>query len=328
MNYQKLGNSDLLVSSIGFGGNALTDFFGPVLKKDALRALDAALDHGISFLDTSDAYGEGANEELIGSALAGRRNAVQLATKFGYVAFPGGLGVDASPGRVRPACEQSLRRLGMDEIDLYYLHRIDPKTPIEDTVGAMARLVEAGLVRALGLSEAAPDTLRRAHAVHPISALQSEYSLWARFAEKDILAVCRELGISFVAYAPLGRGFLAGGMENGQVLAENDRRRTMPRFESENLAGNLALLEPIIEIAGAKGVTPAQLALAWILAGEDAIVPIPGSSRRDHVAENAAAADISLNAEEKRRLDQTMGEDAIHGPRGSEALLSKVEVRG
>ncbi len=328
MKRQKLGNSDLWISSIGFGGNALTDFYGPVEAATARRALDAALDHGISFMDTSDAYGDGANEELMGRAFAGRRGAVQLATKFGYGVSPGGLSVDAHPRRVRQACEQSLRRLGVDEIDLYYLHRVDPKTPIEDTVGAMARLVEAGLVRALGLSEAAPETIRRAHEVHPISALQSEYSLWTRFVEKEILPVCRELGISFIAYSPLGRGFLAGGMIKAVEMAENDMRRTMPRFADENMARNRKLLEPIFAIAEAKGVTPAQLALAWILAHPDGMVPIPGSSGADHVAENAAAAGISLSAEEKRLLDQAMPENAIHGPRSSEALLSKVEVRG
>jgi len=295
----------------------MSEFYGARDDAESLRTLDRALELGIDFLDTADVYGPLANEELVGQALRGRRDRVVLATKFGNVRTPDGkfLGIDGRPEYVRGACDASLKRLGVDVIDLYYQHRVDPKTPIEDTVGAMAELVKAGKVRYLGLSEAAPATIRRAHAVHPISALQTEYSLWARDPEGELLATVRELGIGFVAYSPLGRGFLTGALASPAQFGGADRRNVLPRFQGENFTKNLALVARIRELAGARGVTPGQLALAWVLAQGDDIVPIPGTKRRKYLEENVAASAVKLTADDLRAIAAALPRDAAVGDR-------------
>ena len=296
----------------------MSEFYGTGDEAESLATIHRALELGVTLLDTADMYGPFTNETLVGAAISNRRDEVVLATKFGIERAPDGtrVGVNGHPDYVRSACDASLRRLGVDHIDLYYQHRVDPDTPIEDTVGAMAELVAAGKVRHLGLSEAAPDTIRRAHAVHPITALQTEWSLWTRDPETDgVLDTVRQLGIGFVAYSPLGRGFLSGAIQKPQDLAEDDFRRHNPRFQGENFQKNLRLVEQVKEIAAAKGVAPSQLALAWVLAQGDDVVPIPGTKRRSYLEENVAADDIGLSDQELRRVDGVLPVAAAAGDR-------------
>ena len=317
MDARKLGTQGLEVSALGLGCMGMSEFYGTADEGEAIATIHRALELGITFLDTADMYGWGANERLVGKAIADRRDGVVLATKFGNVRGERGefLGIDGSPEYVRSACEASLTRLGVETIDLYYQHRVDLKTPIEETVGAMAELVREGKVRYLGLSEAAPATIRRAHAVHPLSVLQTEYSLWTRDPEPEVLPTVRELGIGFVAYSPLGRGFLSGRIKSVDDLEEADFRRRGPRFQEENLRQNLALVEEVEALAAEKGVTPAQLALAWVLSRGDDVVPIPGTKRRAYLEENAAAADVALTTDELERLEQAFPAGAAAGDR-------------
>ena len=329
MNKRKLGTQGLIVTEQGLGCMGMSEFYGATDETESIATLNRALDLGINFFDTSDAYGPYKNEELLGKVFRTRRDEVIIATKFGIRRDPNDPNVrsiDGSPEYVAAACDGSLRRLGIECIDLYYQHRVDPNAPIEDTVGAMARLVEAGKVRYLGLSEAAPSTMRRAHAVHPISALQTEYSLWSRDPEDEILATARELGIGFVAYSPLGRGFLTGQIRSIDDLAGDDYRRYSPRFQGENFGKNLELVTRVTEMAAEKGVTPGQLALAWVLAQGEDIVPIPGTKRRRYLEENAAAADIELNEQDLARLDELAPKDAAAGTRYPEAMMRFVNM--
>ena len=321
MKYQKLGNSDIEISALGFGGNVLTDFFGSVDNDQSLKVLHHAVDLGMTFMDTSNSYGSGVNEDLFARLAAERREDIVLSTKFGY--FEGN--VCGTPEHVIESCEASLKRLGVDIIDLYYQHRVDPEVPIEDTVGAMKNLVAAGKVRSLGLSEAAPETIRRGHAVHPISALQTEYSLWSRFAEAEILPTCQELGITYVGYSPMGRGFLTGAFTDPKTLDESDRRRGMPRFAEENLDHNLQLVQTVQDIAASKGTGMGQIALAWIFASPFDIVPIPGTRSTKHLADNIGALDIKLTADEKALLDKTFAIENVDGARQPEHVLSTVD---
>jgi aryl-alcohol dehydrogenase-like predicted oxidoreductase len=316
MRTRQLG-SQLTVSALGLGCMGMSEFYGPGDEAESIATIRRALDLGVCFLDTADMYGYGRNEELVGRAIEGRRSQVVLATKFGNVRGPNGefLGICGRPDYVHQACDASLRRLGVDVIDLYYQHRVDPQTPIEDTVGAMADLVGAGKVRFLGLSEAAPATLRRASAVHPITALQTEYSLWTRDPEAEILSTCRSLGVGFVAYSPLGRGFLTGRITNPETLSPDDFRRRSPRFQDENLQRNLELADALRELACEKGCTAAQLALAWVLAQGGDVVPIPGTRRARYLEENVAALDISLSGDELRRLSELFPVGAAAGDR-------------
>lgn len=305
MQTRSLGAGGPQVGAIGLGCMGMSEFYGPSEDERSIAVIHRALDLGVDLLDTADMYGVGKNEELLGRALADRRARAKVATKFAVMRSEDGgfLGVSGKPEYVQQACEASLRRLGIETIDLYYQHRVDRQVPIEDTVGAMARLVEQGKVRRLGLSEASPATIRRAHAVHPIAALQTELSLWSRDPEREILSVCDELGIAFVAYSPLGRGFLTGTMRSTETLAPSDFRRRAPRMQGENLEKNLALVDGIAAIADARGVTSAQLALAWVLSRGRHVLTIPGTRSLDRVAQNAAAAAIELTAEELARLD-------------------------
>ena len=313
------------VSAIGLGCMGMTPIYGQPDESECIATLHRALEHGVTMIDTADMYGGGKNEELVGRALRGRRERVVLATKFGNIRTPEGRpDVDGRPEYVPQACDASLRRLGVEAIDLYYLHRVDPRVPIEDTVGAMARLVEAGKVRHLGLSEAAAPTIRRAHAVHPIAALQTEYSLWTRDVEPEILPACRELGIGFVAYSPLGRGFLSGTITGTAALADDDRRRDHPRFAQENIARNLTLIETLREIAGAKGCTPAQLALAWLLARGDDVVPIPGTKRRTWLEENVRALEVRLDHTDVAKLDRAFPPGVTAGDRYPAGQMERV----
>jgi len=318
METRTLGGQGLEVSAQGLGCMGMSEFYGATDEIEAVATIHRALELGVTLLDTADIYGPFANERLVGRAIADRREQVVLATKFGNQRREDGswIGVNGRPEYVRSACEASLERLGVDHIDLYYQHRVDKTVPIEETVGAMAELVAEGKVRYLGLSEAAPRTIRRAHAVHPISALQTEYSLWAREPEVEILATLRELGIGFVPYSPLGRGFLAGRFRSPDDLNdERDFRRSHPRFQGENLEHNLAILRGVEAVARDKGVTPAQLALAWVLAQGDDVVPIPGTKRRRYLEENVAAASIRLSDDDLRRLDEAAPRGATAGDR-------------
>jgi aryl-alcohol dehydrogenase-like predicted oxidoreductase len=316
MKTRRLGQG-LEVSAIGLGCMGMSEFYGPGDEAESIATIRRALDLGVDFLDTADMYGPFTNERLVGKAIADRRGEVVLATKFGNERREDGswVGINGSSDYVRKACEASLERLGVDHIDLYYQHRVDTKTPIEETVGAMKELVDAGKVRHLGLSEAAPETIRRAHAVHAISALQSEYSLWTRDPEDAVLETVRELGIGFVAYSPLGRGFLSGQFKTVDDVPEDDFRRRNPRFQGANFARNIELVEQVEEIATEKGVTASQLALAWVLAQGDDIVPIPGTKRVRYLEQNAAAADVELSPDDLQRLEDAFPKGATAGDR-------------
>ncbi|MBS0322075.1 MAG: aldo/keto reductase [Proteobacteria bacterium] len=325
MKKRSLGQG-LTVSAMGLGCMGMSDFYGGRDEAESIATLHRALDVGITLFDTADAYGGGRNEELLGRALKGRRDGVIVATKFGNIRNPDGTfkGVDGRPEYVREACERSLKFLGMEVIDLYYQHRVDPNTPIEETVGAMADLVKAGKVRWLGLSEAAPDTIRRAAKVHPIAALQTEYSLWSREPEDGLLALCRELGIGFVPYSPLGRGFLTGQIRSIDDFEPDDYRRHSPRFEGDNFARNLQLVDAVKELAAAKGCTASQLALAWVLAQGDDIVPIPGTKRRKYLDENVAALDVTLSAADLARIDEVLPRGSVAGARYAPKAMAAV----
>jgi aryl-alcohol dehydrogenase-like predicted oxidoreductase len=321
-----LGNSKLSVFPIGLGCMSFSGAYGKSDDAEAIRVIHHALDRGVNFLDSSDMYGWGHNETLLGKALSGGRRAkVVLATKFGQTQKPGGAnGVDGSPAYVKAACEASLKRLGVDVIDLYYQHRVDPKTPIEETVAAMADLVRQGKVRFLGLSEASPATMRRAHAVHPIAALQTEYSLWTRDPEDEVLLTTRELGIAFVAYSPLGRGFLTGQIKKFDDLAQDDYRRFAPRFQGENFQKNLDLVARVEQLAKEKKSTPGQLALAWLLAQGQDIIPIPGTKRRKYLEENVAALNVKLSADDLRCIDEAAPHGSAAGQRYPEHMMNLV----
>jgi len=317
MEKRRLGAQGLEVSALGLGCMGMSEFYGRTDESEAVATIHRALELGVTFLDTADMYGPFVNEQLVGKAIAGHRDQVVLATKFGNVRGERGefLGINGRPEYVREACEASLRRLGVDTIDLYYQHRVDLETPIEETVGAMAELAREGKVRYLGLSEAAPATIRRAHAVHPISALQTEYSLWTRDPEAEILPTLRELGIGFVPYSPLGRGFLTGRIRTIDDLDEKDFRRRGPRFQEENLRQNLALVEQVEELAREKGVTASQLALAWVLEQGEDVVPIPGTKRRSYLEENVTATEIELTDADRERIDAVFPTGAAAGDR-------------
>jgi aryl-alcohol dehydrogenase-like predicted oxidoreductase len=317
MQTSRLGTQGLEVSQQGLGCMGMSEFYGAADDAESTAVIHRALELGVTLLDTADMYGVGANERLVGRAIADRREQVVLATKFGAVRGPNGerLGVRGDAAYVREACDASLQRLGVETIDLYYQHRVDPKVPIEETVGAMAELVAAGKVRFLGMSEASPETIRRAHAVHPISALQTEYSLWTRDVERKILPTVRELGIGFVAYSPLGRGFLSGRWRTPEEIPEGDFRRGHPRFQGENFARNMAIVERVRALADAKGATPAQLALAWVLQRGADIVPIPGTKRVPYLEENVAANEIELTRDELLELEEAAPVGAAAGER-------------
>ena len=331
MHYRTLGTDGPRVSALGLGCMGMSAFYGRRDEDESIRTLNRALDLGVNFLDTADAYGIGANEELLGGVLKERRDDAVLATKFGIRVRPGATTsatatIDSSPEYAVAACDASLARLGVDTIDVYYLHRRNPDVPIEDTVGAMAGLVEAGKVRYLGLSEVNAGTLRAAHAVHPITALQTEYSLWERDVEAEILPTARELGISLVAYSPVGRGFLTGAFTSIDDLDDDDFRRGDPRFAGDNFAANLALVDQVRTLAGEIGVTPVQLALAWLLAQGDDVVPIPGTKRVKYLEENSAAADLKLTSDQLASLEAALPAGVVSGTRYSEAALKRLNT--
>ncbi|HEY0230669.1 MAG TPA: aldo/keto reductase [Dokdonella sp.] len=331
MKHRMIGPS-LEVSAIGLGCMGLSHAYstGRPGHADGVALIRRALDLGVTLIDTADIYGPETNERLVGEAIAGRREQVVLATKFGFTFESGGVSgigggrIDGSPAYAQRACEASLQRLGVEHIDVYYLHRIDPETPIEDTVGALSRLVEQGKVRHIGLSEASAATIRRAHAVHPIAAIQSEYSLWSRDPEDEVLPLCRELGIGFVPFSPLGRGFLSGRFRRIEDLAEDDFRRGSPRFQGENFAKNLAIVDKISALAGDRGVTPSQLALAWLLAQDAHIVPIPGTTSIERLQENVGAAEVALGADERAAIEAIAPQGVAAGPRYGEAGMQQV----
>lgn len=329
MKTRKLGTNGPTVSAIGLGCMGMSEFYGARDDRQSLATIDRALELGIDLLDTSDVYGPHTNEVLVGKALLGRRKRFFVATKFGIVRdldHPERRGVDGSPAYVRKAVEGSLKRLGIETIDLYYQHRVDPKTPIEETIGAMSRLIEEGKVRYLGLSEAAPATIERAHKTHPIAAVQTEYSLWTRDPEPEVLPVCRRLGIAFVAYSPLGRGFLTGAIKSPDDFELGDYRRTNPRFQGENFTHNIELVEKVKNLASQAGMTPSQLALAWVLAQGEDIVPIPGTKRSAYLEENAAAVDLSLAPDIVRDLQKEFPPNAAAGDRYVPAMKALVNV--
>ena len=327
MQTRELGQQGLQVSALGLGCMGMSDFYGGRDEAESVATINRALDLGVTFLDTADMYGVGANEELVGRVVRDRREWVVVATKFGNVRGTDGSfkGVNGRPDYLRQACDASLKRTGLDFIDLYYQHRVDPDVAIEETVGAMAELVTAGKVKYLGLSEAAPATIRRAHAVHPITALQTEYSLWSRDVEHEILPTCRELGIGFVPYSPLGRGFLTGQIKSPDDLAEDDSRRNHPRFQGEAFSRNLDLVTAVGTMATNKGCTPAQLALAWVLAQGEDIVPIPGTKRRRYLEDNLGALDVELTEDDLAHIDEVLPPGAAQGTRYPQASMASID---
>lgn len=329
MHQRKLGSEGLIASQMGLGCMGMSEFYGPHEDKESLAVIDRALELGINFLDTADAYGPYINEELVGKAIKGRRNKFVVATKFGFVRNQSDSqwrGISGKPAYVQDACEASLQRLGIETIDLYYLHRVDPDTPIEETVGAMSDLVKQGKVKSIGLSEVSIHTLKRAEAIHPISAVQTEYSLWSRDPEKEMLQYCKERGVAFVAYSPLGRGFLTGQISKLDDLAADDWRRNAPRFQGENFEKNLAVVDIVRNIAKNKGCTPAQLALAWVMAQGDHIFPIPGTKKVKYLEENAGAADIHFNEKELTAIADLLPFEIAVGQRYSEGGMKIVNI--